>query len=734
MAKLLSEATQAIAPRLGLKAYHGTPHKVDKFAMSKIGTGEGAQAYGHGLYFAENPNVAVDYQEKLASTGLKTGKGERFEPHDNLEHINVRAKLQKANGDIDAVLPELRKMLSESTAPQATKDMLARDIAKLEGIKLSQGGLSRDGGNLYQVNLNVQEEDLLDWDAPLSEQSDVIQKKLAPIVEYLESRPLGDQAREKIASKSILGSDIEKILTGELSLEHGVDIAEAKTIFSDALNIEGIKGIKYQDQMSRGAEGGTRNFVIFDEDVIQIAKENGIPWEEVEKVAKAQGISPKQALSVMLGGSVAFGAMTPEEAQAGVGSKLAMDYASRMKRADESFINTRQGKYHGTGSVSDFDEFKPEMTGQGADQYGAGFYVTTSPHEASGYAMDSHRGQGKFQSQSKGVLPLFTRDENLLEISNKDARHLGDIFSLNQEQVRGMLDKASALKRGVDDEDMNPLGDYFESFWSGGAEDWMLDDLAVQYAGRNPEELMDLFDNPEEWLEAMSEATGFDGVKVTFDDGLAHEIHWKPENLRSQFAEFNPSNMKSGKLLGAADPQALSVLGAAGLTGAGLAPQVNELRELFTLAEQDGDEELMLSTLERLNQFAAQNESTLDRGALAQAGQGLATDTIKATPFSSQEWLAGKIDDTGLLDDTPLKYLAPDPREALRLGRDINRGDVQEGTGLGRAAIGGLELVPDAALPYLFKAAPFGIMGLGLTGSTESQAANRMNDLRLGQK
>ena len=38
----------------GIRAYHGSPHDFDKFDLSKIGTGEGAQAYGHGLYFAEN--------------------------------------------------------------------------------------------------------------------------------------------------------------------------------------------------------------------------------------------------------------------------------------------------------------------------------------------------------------------------------------------------------------------------------------------------------------------------------------------------------------------------------------------------------------------------------------------------------------------------------------------------------------------------------------------------------
>ena len=49
----------------GIKAYHGSPHDFDKFDLSKIGTGEGAQAYGHGLYFAESPKVALSLYTHL---------------------------------------------------------------------------------------------------------------------------------------------------------------------------------------------------------------------------------------------------------------------------------------------------------------------------------------------------------------------------------------------------------------------------------------------------------------------------------------------------------------------------------------------------------------------------------------------------------------------------------------------------------------------------------------------
>ena len=46
-----------------IKAYHGSPHDFDAFDLSKIGTGEGAQAYGHGLYFAENEAIAKAYRK-----------------------------------------------------------------------------------------------------------------------------------------------------------------------------------------------------------------------------------------------------------------------------------------------------------------------------------------------------------------------------------------------------------------------------------------------------------------------------------------------------------------------------------------------------------------------------------------------------------------------------------------------------------------------------------------------
>ena len=87
-------------------------------------------------------------------------------------------------------------------------------------------------------------------------------------------------------------------------LEHGADIGgDANKLASDAFNVEGIKGIRYDDGFSRGKEGGTKNFVVFDDSLITIAEKNGIPMQQVEELAQAQGIPKQQALATLIGGT-----------------------------------------------------------------------------------------------------------------------------------------------------------------------------------------------------------------------------------------------------------------------------------------------------------------------------------------------------------------------------------------------------------------------------------------------
>ena len=51
-------------------AWHGSPFRFDRFSTENIGTGEGAQAYGWGLYFAGDKEVSEWYRRRLSKETL----------------------------------------------------------------------------------------------------------------------------------------------------------------------------------------------------------------------------------------------------------------------------------------------------------------------------------------------------------------------------------------------------------------------------------------------------------------------------------------------------------------------------------------------------------------------------------------------------------------------------------------------------------------------------------------
>lgn len=65
--KVVQRAAGPLKQLFGIRAWHGSPHDFDKFDASKIGTGDGAQSYGSGLYFAEQKDVAEFHRRPRAA-------------------------------------------------------------------------------------------------------------------------------------------------------------------------------------------------------------------------------------------------------------------------------------------------------------------------------------------------------------------------------------------------------------------------------------------------------------------------------------------------------------------------------------------------------------------------------------------------------------------------------------------------------------------------------------------
>jgi hypothetical protein len=224
----------------GIRAYHGSPHDFDRFDMSKIGTGEGAQAYGHGLYFAENEGVARQYRNALE------GKH-----HIQANDANAWALgLLKAHGDDPArAIADIRGRLAraEDANSLAHSPQMAGKLKA--AIELIEGGGVRRG-KMYEVNINAAPEQFLDWDRPLAQQPGVVQD----LARNADLSHLGEGNRTRVM--------LEKFKRGEeqphyLATGHTLHNAledygmKPRPELSAYLKDQGIPGIKYLEQGSR---------------------------------------------------------------------------------------------------------------------------------------------------------------------------------------------------------------------------------------------------------------------------------------------------------------------------------------------------------------------------------------------------------------------------------------------------------------------------------------------------
>src|SRR5262245_53429063 len=106
--KLVRKAVEAVQ---GIRAYHGSPHDFERFDLSKIGTGEGAQVFGHGLYFAENPEVARTYRNALSAPEVSVQT--KYKAIDATAHpdtdIRAAGRMIADEGSLDAAMERARK-------------------------------------------------------------------------------------------------------------------------------------------------------------------------------------------------------------------------------------------------------------------------------------------------------------------------------------------------------------------------------------------------------------------------------------------------------------------------------------------------------------------------------------------------------------------------------------------------------------------------------------------------
>jgi hypothetical protein len=216
-----------------LPAWHGSPHDFEAFDSGKIGTAEGNQAYGHGLYFASRKEIAEHYRAALSS--------ERFMPHPP----GLEETLKWVEGGMKGKPPN---KFSEQTIEDAYNeiDFEGRERSQEELVKELRDWLNFKPGKLYQVELAPDDDQLLDWDKPLSEQSAGVREKLKKIAQDVGVPQLARAFSGREFYSGLGGILAERSATATTPRGVPGDVAA-----SAALRDAGIPGIRYLDGSSR---------------------------------------------------------------------------------------------------------------------------------------------------------------------------------------------------------------------------------------------------------------------------------------------------------------------------------------------------------------------------------------------------------------------------------------------------------------------------------------------------
>lgn len=270
-----------------LAAWHGSPHQFKRFMLDKIGTGEGAQVYGWGLYFAGKKDVAEYYKKSTSHSDFIRKARELYDefdaPDDAAAALSESADFSPSQRRLLAAL-EKDDWLGFDYPHQAVSAAL-REPGSFDLSPETVDALAKLG-NLYKVNVNTEIEHMLDWDKPLSEQSEYVKKALASHKSEMFDTWRKNGAWENVHGKTLyqqMARDLggERML-GPANMQYGpVPYTDDKAA-SLALKDAGIPGLKYLDEGSRALTptwqqknpefkpAPTHNYVVFDETLVEI--------------------------------------------------------------------------------------------------------------------------------------------------------------------------------------------------------------------------------------------------------------------------------------------------------------------------------------------------------------------------------------------------------------------------------------------------------------------------------
>ena len=248
----LSEAAQRV---LNQPAYHGSPHEFDRFTTAKMGTGEGHQAFGWGLYFAGRKEVAAWYRDTISRN--------RRDADPELQAAWKALATQLKSDDYLGFNTAAQAVSALRSHPDWRDRWESLNPDVLQSALDAYQKLAKElAGKIYTVEIPDDAQYLL-WDKPLRAQPPEVRSAVEAVL-----------AANPEAAK-LLGADPDHPVDGTLGEGFYQTLSQAlggDEAASRALAAAGVSGIKYLDGTSRGSGDGSYNYVVFDESAIRIVQ------------------------------------------------------------------------------------------------------------------------------------------------------------------------------------------------------------------------------------------------------------------------------------------------------------------------------------------------------------------------------------------------------------------------------------------------------------------------------
>jgi hypothetical protein len=234
--------------------WHGTAAEFRKFNHQYMGTGEGAQAYGWGSYLAQRYGIAQEY--RIADVRRKGAGGfentlNKFIGHTfgyDIVHpadqtLEVYKGLEITKGNVGVLARKLHALGVDEV-----------DVVSPDGVTTTVEAETPEG-SLMRVDVNIQDNETLNWDEKISDMPQEVQDNLAKIKDSLEAEGLLEEYLDKLNAdwEELTGADLYKTILNKAHEDGakiffaipGSDRMKAKKASSLLLDSLGIKGIKF---------------------------------------------------------------------------------------------------------------------------------------------------------------------------------------------------------------------------------------------------------------------------------------------------------------------------------------------------------------------------------------------------------------------------------------------------------------------------------------------------------